>query len=295
MDRDMINRRKLFSGLAACSGVTLMKPAIARSATFAARAQLDGNLDLYVALNGNDDSDGLSPSTPLRHLQTAFDLTARLFDTCGFDVILNVADGDWQETLNAHQPLLGRGAFHLVGSAQSAIENFRCSITNAGESIISTWQSKLFVKGIRVVNTLSGSSQCLRATRGGYLGYYYCQLVSSGFCGYVDQQGALLEQVGDVGIDHPAPLAYTCSGHFGEARMSKGVCVALCDIAMQEATLVAIANGAQTVTGTASFDSHGHAVSGYRTLIRSNQGAGLQSSIAIDSILGSLDRSPDMG
>src|SRR5262245_22636355 len=123
--------RRLFPVSLTAAG--LAKPVIVWAQPFISRTYLNADLNFYAAINGDDANDALSPSSPLRHWQTAWDRAATLYDTGGHNIILNVAGSfDWQENFTAKYSLVGAGNFYISAIVRRAyFRALRSSLTHS--------------------------------------------------------------------------------------------------------------------------------------------------------------------
>jgi hypothetical protein len=106
------------------------------------RIRLTTNLNLYVATTGNDANSGLSAGTPFLTLQAAANAAANLYDTNGFAITVNVADGTYTAGVILQRALVGGGQLNFTGDITTPtacvvnVVNASCFVYSAGSGIV---------------------------------------------------------------------------------------------------------------------------------------------------------------
>jgi hypothetical protein len=79
------------------------------------RIRLNAALNLYVATTGNDNNAGTSAGSPFLTLQAAANAALNLYDTNGFNITINVADGTYTAGVGINRALVGGGGLNFLG------------------------------------------------------------------------------------------------------------------------------------------------------------------------------------
>jgi hypothetical protein len=103
----LTRRRAMLIASVALAAPAIIIPGRAR----AARIDLTADTTFYVSMGGNDlTGDGLSPTTAWQTIQHAYDTVSNGYDTRGFNVKFQFADGGPYAPLSTVKPLVGQGS-----------------------------------------------------------------------------------------------------------------------------------------------------------------------------------------
>jgi hypothetical protein len=94
------------------------------------RIRLNAALNLYVSTTGNDSNAGLSAGSPFLTLQAAANAALNLYDTNGFSITINVADGTYAAGVGISRALVGGGSLNFLGNLAN-YSNCIISATNS--------------------------------------------------------------------------------------------------------------------------------------------------------------------
>jgi hypothetical protein len=94
------------------------------------RLRIDGDIDFYVSETGDDNNnDGLSPGTPFRHPQRAWDELINFIDLNGFNAVIHVEDGLYSEGINCASLPLGYGSGNSIRFTGNTTNPQNCLIS----------------------------------------------------------------------------------------------------------------------------------------------------------------------
>lgn len=120
------------------------------------RILLAANLNIYVATTGSDTANtGLSSGSPFLTIQHAVNVAFESYDTQGYNITVNVANGTYGATVIVNGLLVGNGAFILNGNTGSPGSVILTSSTDSTLRIGAGAQ--ITVQGFEITNTSSGT------------------------------------------------------------------------------------------------------------------------------------------
>jgi hypothetical protein len=167
------------------------------------RIRLLANLNLYVATTGNDSNAGTSAGAPFLTLQAAANAALNLYDTNGFSIIVNVADGAYTGGVTVTRALVGGGQLNFIGDLANpsnciiSVTSNSCFQVSAGTSNIAGF--KLIATG----NATAAQGCAIISSNSGFIVFYS---INFGAC---TQGHVICDSGGNIVASN---AAYTISG-----------------------------------------------------------------------------------
>jgi hypothetical protein len=142
------------------------------------------NTTIFIATTGSAANDGLTSSTPVDNLQTAWNLLSNNFDTNGFNVTLKLADGTYPV---AKYVLSGWITGQTAGNGQRLSASDSSSVNIVGNI---TTPANVFLQGnadLGIINVMSGARVSIQGVK--------MQQSALGYCVYVWQAFASTQYI----------------------------------------------------------------------------------------------------
>jgi hypothetical protein len=170
------------------------------------RIRLTAQLNLYVTTTGNDANPGTSAS-PFLTMQAAANAAANLYDTNGFSIIINVANGTYTAGVIVNRALVGGGNLNFSGNTATPTSCV-ISVANASCFYIAAGQSN--IQGFKLAATGSANATYGNGLLAAGAGNLTFAFINFGVC----SQGHIVADSG--GNISSSSTSYTISGGAAE-------------------------------------------------------------------------------
>jgi hypothetical protein len=208
-------------------------------------------------------------------LQDAADSAVNDYDTKGYDIIVNAAEGTYSSGAVVNRPLLGGGKLHfLCNTINGILGAMACAVETTGAAFQAYNGAVIRVAGWRL--KAPGGILLTARYAGSQVWFDYVQCDQAAICAYADQFGKF-EQTGDLGVLAGGTNLFLVA-HLGSGRLSGGGIFFLNDVTYSDSLIWVLTLGDYTITGPTTtmnppatpFALLGHGVTGPKARIENN-------------------------